>query len=96
MTQRFFELEVHPQMIKADEVRPFHRPHFKANVDGELWHYRITKHRNCSKNDKSWFGRGSTFAHYHAKNSGYNVRFAPIGKATRKRKKISDKQLPLL
>lgn len=70
--------------------------HFKAVVDGEPYHYRVTNGSPGALVKKEAFGRASVEIHYHAKNAGNVVRFLPVQNDSRKRKKeISDKQQSL-
>lgn len=92
-----FLIEVHPQRIVALEVeRTFDTVHAKALVDGDMWTYQIVKSKNCSSKDRTWFSRGMNYTHYHAKNSGFYVKFQPIERKSKKAKKISPKQIPMV
>lgn len=70
--------------------------HFSAVVDGEGHHYKIRNGNNGTLVKKEAFGRASVAIHYHAKNQGNIVRFIPVGRVSRKKKKkISKDQMTM-
>lgn len=94
---REFEVTVTSKMVRFEQVTGLKSYHFKAVVDGTEVFYKVVNAQHADKPASKWaFGRASVEIQYHAKNLGNIVRFEPVGRKTRKRKKkISLKQLPL-
>lgn len=91
---RQFIVTVHPNRVQVDEiVKELKTYDASAIVDGDIWRYKIKKSPNIIKKDRGWRSRAYHHIHYHANNSGFMVRFEHVHRATRRKRKISDKQL---
>jgi len=92
-----YEVIVTSKMVKITKTTDLINPHFVAVVDGEKYYYKVVNAKHESKPVAKWaFGRASVEIQYHAKNWGNYVRFEPVGRVKRKKKKkISPKQMTM-
>lgn len=91
-----YEVLVGYWSVEVTLVGSVSHAHARAVVDGEPVVYRIKRHGEAKDVDKSWFERGLTFVHYHAKNLGTHVKFEVADKRKKRRKKVADTQKTFL
>lgn len=92
----YFDVIVYPQRVEVNElVGELKKYDVSVNVDGEIWRYRIYN-KTGDKKSKTWFGRGTQQAYYHAKNSGCLVEFQRVSRSQYvARRKVHANQLKL-